>query len=345
MRILGLIAEAVEAGARQQPACELIGLSARTLERWRAKDIGDDHRHGPKTTPGNKLSELERKRVLEIMNSPEYRSLSPKQIVPRLADMGAYIASESTMYRIQAEAGQNAHREPSKPRKRHKPTEYVAHGPLEIFSWDITYLRSAVRGEYYYLYLVMDIWSRKIVGWRVERTESMDYSSELITSICHALGVDPEGIVLHSDNGGPMKGSTMLATLEALGIVASFSRPRVSDDNPYSEALFRTLKYRPWFPNRPFQSLEEARAWVSFFVDWYNDEHLHSAITYVTPNDRHAGQDVETLAQRRKVYKEAKRRHPERWSGATRSWSRVDVVKLNPDAKTNDADEAYDEAA
>jgi len=173
----------------------------------------------------------------------------------------------------------------------------------------------------------------------------MDYSSELITSICAALGVDPEGIVLHSDNGGPMKGSTMLATLQVLGIVASFSRPRVSDDNPYSEALFRTLKYRPWFLNRPFQSLEEARAWVMAFVEWYNDEHLHSSISYVTPNDRHAGQDVEILDQRRKVYKEAKRRHPERWSGATRNWNRVEVVKLNPTAETNHADEDYDVAA
>ncbi len=343
--ILGLVDEAVEAGARQQLACELIGLSARSLERWRAKDIGDDHRHGPKTTPGNKLSEVERQRVLEIVNSPEYRSLSPKQIVPRLADQGIYIASESTIYRILAAAEQNAHREPSKPRKRHKPSEYLAYGPLEVFSWDITYLRSAVRGEYYYLYLVMDIWSRKIIGWRVERTESMDYSSELIKAICNELGVDPEGIVLHSDNGGPMKGSTMLATLQVLGIVASFSRPQVSDDNPYSESLFRTLKYRPWFPNRPFQSLEEARAWVSAFVVWYNDEHLHSSISYVTPSDRHDGQDVEILTQRRKVWEEAKRRHPERWSRATRKWDRVQVVKLNPDAETNHADKDYDAAA
>jgi len=345
VRILGLIGEAVEAGARQQPACELIGLSERTLERWRAKDVDDDRRHGPKTTPGNKLSEVERKRVLEVVNSPEYRSLSPKQIVPRLADQGTYIASESSMYRILAAAGQNAHREPSKPRKRHKPNEYVAHGPLEVFSWDITYLRSAVRGEYYYLYLVMDIWSRKIVGWRVERTESMDYSSELITSICAALGVDPEGIVLHSDNGGPMKGSTMLATLQVLGIVASFSRPRVSDDNPFSEALFRTLKYRPWFPSRPFQSLEEARAWVSAFVDWYNDEHLHSSIGYVTPNDRHAGRDVDILAKRREVFEQARQRYPERWSGAIRNLDRVEVVELNPDAATNHTDEAHAAAA
>jgi transposase InsO family protein len=194
-------------------------------------------------------------------------------------------------------------------------------------------------------YTLLDIWSRKIVGWRVEKSESMDYASVLIKSICDELGVDPEGIVLHSDNGGPMKGSTMLATLLVLGIVASFSRPRVSDDNPFSEALYRTLKYRPWYPELPFQSLDEARAWVRAFVDWYNGEHLHSAIGFVTPNDRHAGRDVEILAKRHEVYEQARQRHPERWSGATRNWDRVEVVKLNPDAETNHSGEAHAAAA
>lgn len=343
--ILGLVAEAVEAGSRQKPACEILGLNERTLERWRANDIGDDKRQGPKMTPGNKLSEAERELVLEVVNSPEYRSLSPKQIVPLLADRGIYIASESTIYRILAEADQLAHRDLRKPRKHHKPTEYVAHGPLEVWSWDITYLRSAVRGEFYYLYLVVDIWSRKIVGWRVECTECMDYSSELIKAICAELGVDPAGIVLHSDNGGPMKGSTMLATLLALGIVASFSRPRVSDDNPYSESLFNTLKSRPWFPQQPFGSLEEARGWVSSFVDWYNGEHLHSSIGYVTPNDRHAGRDVDIVAKRREVFEQARRAHPERWNGDIRNLDRVEVVKLNPDAATNLTGEAHVAAA
>ena len=343
--ILGLVVEAVEAGARQKPVCELLGLSERTLERWRAQDTGDDQRHGPKTTPGNKLSDDERRRVLEVVNQPEYRDLSPKQIVPRLADQGEYLASESSFYRILAEADQLAHREPSKPRRHHKPHEYAARGSLEVWSWDITYLRSAVRGEFYYLYLVLDIWSRKIVGWRVEKTETMGDASELIQSICDELGVDPEGIVLHSDNGGPMKGSTMLATLQALGIVASFSRPRVSDDNPYSESLFRTLKYRPWYPQRPFESLVEARVWVGNFVDWYNGEHLHSAIGFVTPNDRHAERDVDILSKRCRVYEQARQRHPERWSRGTRNWDRVEVVKLNPDNLNNHKAVAQAEAA
>jgi putative transposase len=343
--ILGLVDEAVQAGARQRCACELLGLTVRTLERWREQEDGDDRRQGPKTPPKNKLSEAEREVVLDVVNWPEYRNLSPKQIVPQLADKGEYIASESSIYRILREADQLQHRERSRPRSSHKPREHQAQGPLEVWSWDITYLRSAIRGEFYYLYLVVDIWSRKIVGWRVERVESMDYAADLIKSICAEIGLDPDGIVLHSDNGGPMKGSTMLATLQRLGIVASFSRPRVSDDNPYSEALFRTLKYRPWYPERPFPSLDEARAWVSSFVDWYNGEHLHSAIGYVTPNDRHAGRDVEILARRREVYEQARRRHPERWSGATRSWNRVEVVTLNPDAATDYAEEAQADAA
>jgi putative transposase len=341
-----LIDEAMTAGARQSSACECLGVSSRMLQRWRHHPgAGEDRRRGPKRVPKNKLSEVERARVLELANCAEYRDLSPKQIVPQLADKDVYVASESSFYRILREADQLKHREPSRPRRRHKPRAYDARGPLEIWTWDITYLRSSVRGIYYYLYLVVDIWSRKIVGWRVEEMESMDYSAELLQTTCAKLGIDPEGLVLHADNGGPMKGSTMLATLQRLGIVASFSRPRVSDDNPYSEALFRTLKYRPWYPSRPFESIGEARTWVASFVAWYNDEHLHSAISFVTPNDRHAGRDETILAKRHEVYTKARRRHPERWSGATRSWSRVEVVSLNPDAKANHEGEAHAAAA
>jgi transposase InsO family protein len=343
--ILELVDEAVEAGARQKPACELLGLDVRTLQRWRKQDIGHDLRQGPKTVPKNKLSDAERDWVLEVVNWPEYRDLSPKQIVPLLADQGVYMASERSVYRILHAADQLKHRERSKPRRRHKPREHVAHGPLEVWSWDITYLRSAVRGQFYYLYLVVDIWSRKIVGWCVEEQESMELAAEFIRNTCADLGIDPEGIVLHSDNGGPMKGATMLATLQALGIISSFSRPRVSDDNPYSEALFRTLKYRPEYPDKPFESLEEARAWVQSFVDWYNGMHLHSAIGFVTPNDRHEGRDVEILARRKEVYEQARQRHPERWSGATRNWDRVEIVKLNPDAEVNHSGEAHATAA
>jgi putative transposase len=191
------------------------------------------------------------------------------------------------------------------------------------------YLRSALRGCFFYLYLVVDIWSRKIVGWTVEDSESTDLAAALFRRTCAELGLDPAGLVLHSDNGGPMKGSTMLATLQQLGVVASFSRPHVSDDNAYSESLFHTLKYRPSYPSRPFESIEEARAWVADFVAWYNGTHLHSGISFVTPEDRHSGRDRLLLEKRRQVYERARRRHPERWTGSTRAWDHIETVRLN----------------
>jgi transposase InsO family protein len=309
----------------------MVGISVRTAQRWQKQgEGGQDGRMGPRRVPGNKLSEREQQEVLKIANSTEYKELSPKQIVPRLADQGQYVASESSFYRILRKQGQMTHREPSRPASQNRPEAFVATGANQVYTWDITYLRSSLKGVFFYLYMIVDIWSRKIVGWEVHEQESMEYASLLMERSCEALGVDPAGLILHSDNGGPMKGSTMLATLQWLGIVPSFSRPRVSDDNPYSEALFRTLKYRPEYPRRPFETIEEARQWVRWFVRWYNTEHLHSAIRFVTPDDRHFGREPEILENRRRVYEEARRRHPERWSGSIRNWAPVGAVWLNP---------------
>lgn len=329
--ILDQVDTAAQEGARLQASCELLGIDKRTVERWRRQAGGDDRRCGSRRTPVNKLSVEERKQVLQVANSVEYRDLSPKQIVPQLADRGKYLASESTFYRVLREADQLKHREKSRP-AHHKPDEHVASGPCQLWSWDITYLRTAVRGSFYYLYLMVDVWSRKIMGWTVEEAESTDRAASLFAEICAEHHLDSLGLVLHSDNGGPMKGSTMLATLQRLGVVPSFSRPRVSDDNPYSESLFRTMKYRPDFPDKPFASLDEARAWVTGFVDWYNTVHLHSAIGFVTPDDRHCGRDCLLLENRRAVYERARRKNPERWSGTTRNWSHIETVTLNPDA-------------
>lgn len=282
--------------------------------------------------------------MLRTVNRPENRDLPPKQIVPKLADQGIYLASESTIYRILREEQQLHHRERSRPATGGRPKEHVATGPNQVYSWDITYLLSPVRGRFYYLYLVEDVWSRKIVGVAVHDRESSDLAAELIEEVCILHEIDPEGIVLHSDNGGPMKGSTMLATLQRLGIVPSFSRPGVSDDNPFSESLFRTMKYRPEYPTGPFESLEQARAWVTLFVRWYNTEHLHSGVNFVTPADRHAGREDAIFARRRKVYEAARRRHPERWSGSTRRWEGVKEVRLNPE-KCDDARSEKQKAA
>jgi transposase InsO family protein len=184
---------------------------------------------------------------------------------------------------------------------------------------------------FFYLYLVIDIFSRKVIAWRVHGFESPDLASELVDAACASEGVARDTLVLHADNGGPMKGSTMLATLQRLGVVASFSRPRVSDDNPYAEAIFRTLKYRPGYPKKPFADLVAATVWVDGFVRWYNTEHLHSGIRFVRPIDRHEGRDKAILAARHRLYGEAKARTPRRWSRDTRNSTPIGPVRLNPE--------------
>jgi transposase InsO family protein len=183
---------------------------------------------------------------------------------------------------------------------------------------------------YLHLYLVMDVWSRRIVGWRIANADSAEIAAELVTKACQDGNVDPRGLVLHSDNGKPMRASTMLATLQWLGVIPSFSRPHVSDDNPYSEALFRTLKHTPAYPHLPFGDIAAGHRWVARFVDWYNGEHRHSGIRYVTPDQRHDGREREILARRHQLYQLARRSNPERWTRNTRNWSPIDLVTLNP---------------
>ena len=333
--MLGLIDEAVGSGARLAPAAELLGLSARSVIRWRKDPGGEDRRNGPQEPPAHRLSEAEREEVIEIANSEEFRDCSPNQIVPKLADRGEYVASESTIYRILREKRMLTHRQSSKPPTCTRPKEHVATGPDQVWSWDITYIKTPIKGLFFFLYMMMDVWSRKIVAARVYEHELPEHSSRVLVEACVRLGIDPRSIVLHSDNGGPMKGATMAATMQKLGVIPSFSRPRVSDDNPYSEALFRTMKYRPEYPSKPFSSMEEAQGWVDAFVIWYNTEHLHSAIRFVTPEDRHYGRDQDILKQRHRVYEQARRRHPNRWSGSTRNWDPVREVRLNPDNISN----------
>ncbi len=327
-----LVRQAITAGARQDRACGAIGLSERTLQRWQHAGACADQRSTRVQTPKNRRSEQERRQVLAVANSQEFGHLAPSQIVPRLADGGQYVASESTFHRVLKAAHQLGHRSPARSRqKRSKPRALCATAPNQLFSWDITYLPTPILGIYFYLYLFMDIFSRKIVGWQIYESESSDLAGEVMRDICARGNIAPNQVVLHSDNGSPMKGATMLATLQELGVMPSFSRPAVSNDNPYSESLFRTLKYRPQYPSGAFENLLAARQWVDTFVHWYNHEHRHSAICFVTPHERHAGLDGALLDQRVDVYEAAKQRNPERWSGATRNWNRVHVVHLNPE--------------
>jgi len=348
-QVMAMVAEAIVAGARQGRACKVISLSERTLQRWQNDQVegAGDRRPSRVQTPGNQLSMLERQRLLAIANSAEFGHLPPSQIVPMLVDQGQYVACESTFYRVLKAENQLKHRGAERPAKpRSKPRALSATAPAELFSWDITYLPTQVKGIYFYLYLFMDIFSRKIVGWQVYETESSELASEVMRDICEREDIAPNQVVLHSDNGSPIKGATMLATLQAIGVIPSFSRPAVSNDNPYSESLFKTMKYRPAYPQRPFENLLAARQWVGTFVHWYNEEHRHSAIGFVTPSQRHAGLDVVLLRKRAAVYEAAKAKHPQRWSGATRNWQPVKIVHLNPEkneVKNDDRKEQYTE--
>ena len=330
---LTLVREAQAAGARKEMACELLGIDVRTVVRWETKP--EDGRKGPLTKPANAFTAEERAKVLAIANSAPYANLPPGQIVPTLADLGIYVGSESTFYRIFKSESLLTHRSKSQPRKHVKPEALIATGPNQIWSWDITYLRANIKGEFYYLYLPMDIFSRLIVHWEIHDRESAELASDMITTACEKQGIKRYQLKLHADNGGSMKGATMLATLQWLGVVPSFSRPSVSDDNPFSEALFKTLKYCPAYPEGGrFESIEAAKAWVEKFVHWYNHIHLHSGINWVTPASRHASADQAILDQRKTVYEAARKQNPTRWSKQTRDWSRENVVELNPGRST-----------
>jgi putative transposase len=341
--IIGLVNECMNHGARQSKACQVIDLSVRTLQRWQIDEAADnpigDLRPTRIQTPSNQFSQAERDKVLSVANSAEFAHLPPSQIVPRLADQGLYIGSESSMYRILRHSCQLTHRTSLRPAKaRYKPRAILATAPKQLFSWDITYLPTPIKGSYFYLYLFMDVFSRKIVGWQVYDCESSELAAQVMTDICHREGITPGQVQLHSDNGSPMRGATLLATLQEYGVMPSFSRPAVSNDNPYSEALFKTLKYHSIYPKKPFESLLAARVWVGQFVAWYNKDHRHSATRFVTPNERHEGLDKEILAKRVEVYGQAKQLNPNRWSGDTRNWTPITEVHLNPNKQHQPTD-------
>lgn len=329
-----LINEAFESGARLPQACEEAGLSLRTWRRWRREGevVADQRSIAQRPTPQNKLTQAERKAIVAVCNEPKYASLPPSQIVPDLLDRGIWIASESSFYRILKSEGQLNHRGRSQaPRKSLLPTSHTATGANELWSWDITYLATRTRGQFYYLYLFEDVFSRKIVGYEVHAEESGEHAAELIQRCLLREQCFRKPMVLHSDNGAPMKSQTLKVKLEELGITRSHSRPRVSDDNPFPEALFRTLKYRPHWPSSGFESLDDAREWVEKFVHWYNHEHRHSKINFVTPAERHAGLDHAVLKRRKEILEAARARTPERWSRTVRNCEPIGPVVLNPE--------------
>lgn len=336
-QVIELIQEAFKGGARLERACDEAGISLRTYRRWfKAGEVQNDQRPvALRPAPSNRIPDETRQEILEICNSQAFSHLPPSQIVPSLLDSGIYLASESSYYRILHEHGQVNHRGQSLPPKPGKqPTTHHADGPNQVWCWDITYLPTRVRGQFFYLYMFEDLWSRKIVGYEVHERECGQLSAELIHRCMLREQCLNTPLVLHSDNGAPMRANTMKAKLEQLGVASSHSRPRVSNDNAYIESLFRNLKYRALWPSSGFNSLAEARDWVEEFVGWYNEEHKHSGIRFVSPQERHAGKDAEILAHRQRVLEKARQRHPERWgSRPIRNCEPVGIVSLNPDTE------------
>lgn len=331
------VEEARAAGARLKPACGIVGIDARTLQRWKADEglqTGDRRPTAVRPVQAHALSAQERERVLAVANEPRFADLPPARIVPALADEGTYIASESTFSRLLRAQGQNAHRGRSKaPRDSRPPSTHIATAPRQVWCWDMTYLPARIAGMWFYLYLILDLYSRKIIAWEVHDSDEADHAARLVqrAALAEGIAAADRGPVLHGDNGATLKATTVLAMLNWLGVTASYSRPRVSDDNAFVESLFRTAKYRPEFPADGFAGLEQARLWASRFVHWYNHEHRHSGIRYVSPAQRHVGDDVTILAARHELYLQARHTNPRRWSRRTRNWSPAGPVALNPE--------------
>lgn len=331
------IAVAHAAGARLHPACEVAGIELRTLQRWKARkglSAGDGRPQAVRPAPSHALSPDERRAILAVANEPRFADVPPARIVPMLADEGIYLASESSFARVLRAHGQNARRGRAKaPRASRPPTTHIATAARQVWCWDMTYLPAIVMGRWFHLYLILDLYSRKIVGWEVHDSDDAGHAVHLVrrTALAEGIAAMDTKPVLHGDNGSTLKATTVLAMLNWLGVKPSYSRPRVSDDNAFAESLFRTAKYRPEFPAKGFADLDQARAWAAEFVHWYNHDHRHSGIRYVSPAQRHAGEDHTVLAARHDLYLKARQRNPARWSGRTRNWSPVGPVTLNPE--------------
>src|ERR1700740_2554686 len=265
-----------KAGARLRAACEVAGIDVRTLQRWKAHHglvTGDARPGAIRPLPAHALGPQERAHVLRVANGPRFGDMPPARIVPMLADEGVYIASESTFARVLREHGQMTRRGRARaPSNTRAPTTHIATAPRQVWCWDMTFLPATVTGRWFHLYLILDLYRRKIVGWEGHVSDAAVTAAHLVrrTTLSEGIAVLETRPVLHGDNGATLKATTVLAMLHWLGVKPSYSRPRVSDDHAYAAALFRTAKYRPEFPLKGVADLEAAREWSARFVQWYN---------------------------------------------------------------------------
>ena len=334
-KAIDLLNEGAKAGMPMKAIADLLGICGRTLRRWRLDISGQgfslDRRKGAPRKVVHKFTPEERQKVIDTINDPRFADLPPGQIVAILAEEQQYVGSEMTIYRIMREEGLLNHRgRASQPRKPRPVPVLEASGINQVLAWDITLVPGPVKGQHYYLYMVMDVWSRRILGVEVHEQECSLLARDFFDRICRDEGIgSATSTVLHSDNGAPMRSYKLAAKMREIGISLSFSRPRVSNDNAYAESLFKTMKYHESYPLRRFRSLDAVRCWVAGFVEWYNGEHRHSGIKYVTPNQRHFGEANEICAVRQQTYDKAYQENPRRWSRLPRCWKQPEVVKIN----------------
>jgi putative transposase len=300
----------------------------------------------PAAAPGSKmcspraLSGEERERVIAVLDGERFCDLAPAEVYATLLDEGVYLCSERTMYRILKEHSQTRERRAQRRHPNYVAPELMATGPNQLWCWDITKLKTFVKSQYLHLYVILDVFSRYVVGWLVAERESGELAKLLIEETCERQGITPGELIFHADNGAAMVAQPVAFLLASLGITKSHSRPHVSDDNPFSEAQFKTLKYRPDFPAR-FASLEHARAFLRRFFDWYNTEHHHDGLALLTPYDVHHGLAPERLAQRACVLDAAYAAHPERFvRRAPKPAVLPEAVWINPPKTTTATQEA-----
>ncbi len=326
-----LITEAHQDGARLWKACEALEISVSTYRRW-ASGNSQDLRKGAEKSNPRKLTQEEEEQITEKCCSKEYKDSNPYKIHASLLDKGVYIASISSFYRILKKNGLLHHRGNTKPAEgKSKPPEKTATGPDQVWCWDITWLMSNIRGMFYYAYTIIDIWDRSIVKWSIHDREDETLAEELFQGALRDTGY-PD-VSVHSDNGNPMKGTTLLALFYSLGISNSYSRPRVSNDNPFIESWFKTLKYDVSYPGN-FSSIDEAREWFAMFVNNYNTGHAHSGLQYITPRQMRNGEYTSIVQNRNKVMMEAKSRNPLRWSRHAKQLPEEHIVTLNANSLT-----------
>ncbi len=319
-------------------ACTVLGVSRSGLYRFRLLATRVDAPVKPliRPAPPRALSEIERARVRDLLNSERFQDQAPREVYAQLLDEEKYLCSWRTMYRLLTQHDEVCERRNQRRHPVYARPELLATGPNQVWSWDITKLRGPGKGVYYYLYVMIDIFSRYVVGWMIAEVEAAELAEQLIAETCAKEGVERAQLTIHADNGGPMIAKSVTILLADLGVAKSHSRPHVPNDNPYSEAQFKTLKYRPDYPDR-FGSLVEARLWARRFFAWYNEQHHHTGLGLLTPANVHAGQGEAVRQERQAVLQQAFQAHPDRFvHGAPQPDKLPPAAWINPPKSSPD---------